>query len=63
VREAIEHLPPRQRSAIYLFHFEDLSQSEAAHIMGVTETAFESLLARARRQMRALLSAAGADNE
>lgn len=63
VRETIERLPPRQRSAVYLFHFEDLSQGEAARIMGVTEAAFESLLARARRQMRAWLSAAGADDE
>lgn len=62
VREAIDRLPPRQRSAVFLFHFEDLSQSEAARIMGVTETAFESLLARARRQMRAWLSAAGGED-
>lgn len=63
VRDAVERLPHRQRSAILLFHFEGLSQSEAARIMDVTETAFESLLARARRQMRAWLSAAGGDDE
>ena len=63
LREAIDRLPPRQRSAVYLFHFEDLPQSEAARIMEVSETAFESLLARARRQMRTWLSASGADDE
>ena len=63
VRAALERLPPRQRSAVLLFHFEDCSQSEAARIMGVTETAFESLLARARRLMRAWLTAPGGENE
>jgi RNA polymerase sigma-70 factor (ECF subfamily) len=63
VRAALERLPARQRSAVLLFHFEDRSQSEAARIMGVTETAFESLLARARRQMRAWLTAPGGGDD
>ena len=62
VREAVDRLPVRQRSAVLLFHFEELSQSDAARVMGVSETAFESLLARARRQMRAWLTAAGGDH-
>jgi RNA polymerase sigma-70 factor (ECF subfamily) len=62
VREAVERLPHRQRTAILLFHFQDLSQKEAADILGVSESAFESLLARARRQMRIWLSAAGGDD-
>jgi RNA polymerase sigma-70 factor (ECF subfamily) len=62
IREAVERLPARQRSAVFLFHFEDLPQSEAARVMGVSESAFESLLARARRQMRAWLSAGGDDD-
>lgn len=63
VQAAIEQLPERQRSAILLFHFQDLSQREAARIMGVSETALESLLARARRQMRLFLTAEGGDHE
>ena len=63
IRAAIERLSHRQRAAVLLFHFEDLSQSEAARVMGVTEVAFESLLARARRQMRAWLNPPGGKDE
>jgi RNA polymerase sigma-70 factor (ECF subfamily) len=56
LRAAIEALPPRQRTAILLFHFQDSSQREAAEIMGISETAFESVLARARRQLKRWLA-------
>ena len=59
VGEAIGRLPHRQRTAVLLFHFQELPQRDAAHVMGISETAFESLLARARRQMRRMLSAEG----
>jgi RNA polymerase sigma-70 factor (ECF subfamily) len=62
VRAAIDALPHRQRTAILLFHFQDMPQREAAAVMGVTEAAFESLLARARRLMRDRLSS-GADHD
>jgi RNA polymerase sigma-70 factor (ECF subfamily) len=52
LREAIERLPTRQRTAVLLFHFQDFSQREAARVMGVSEEALESMLARARRQLR-----------
>jgi RNA polymerase sigma-70 factor (ECF subfamily) len=55
VREAMALLPHRQRTAVLLFHFQELPQREAADVMGISEVAFESLLARARRQMRVLL--------
>ncbi len=61
VREAVARLPHRQRTAILLFHFQDLPQKQAAEILGVSESAFESLLARARRQMRRWLSAGEED--
>jgi RNA polymerase sigma-70 factor (ECF subfamily) len=63
VRDAVERLPHRQRTAILLFHFQELPQSEAARVMGITESAFESLLARARRQMRHWLAALGGDDD
>ena len=63
VREAIGRLPHRQRTAILLFHFQEMPQSEAASIMEVSESAFESLLSRARRQMRAWLAPPGGDHE
>lgn len=55
VRDAIERLPARQRTAILLFHFQDLSQRDAAGVMGIGEEAFESMLARARRQLKRLI--------
>jgi RNA polymerase sigma-70 factor (ECF subfamily) len=56
VRAALERLPERQRSAIVLCHFQELSQAEASSVMGIGESAYESLLARARRRLRVLLS-------
>lgn len=56
VQEAIARLPDRQRTALVLCHFQELGQAEAAAVMGVGESAYESLLARARRNMRSILS-------
>ena len=55
VEEALARLPERQRIAIGLFHFEELSQREVADAMAISEDALESLLARARRRLRDLL--------
>lgn len=52
---AIAGLPERQRVALSLFHFEGLSQSEVAAALGISEEAVESLLARARRALKAEL--------
>jgi RNA polymerase sigma-70 factor (ECF subfamily) len=54
LREAIAQLPPRQRTAVLLFHVQGLSQRDAASVMEVSETALESMLARARRKLRLL---------
>jgi RNA polymerase sigma-70 factor (ECF subfamily) len=62
VRAALAGLPERQRTALVLFHFQELGQAEAAAVMGVGERAFESLLARARRSLRNALSGAGDDD-
>jgi RNA polymerase sigma-70 factor (ECF subfamily) len=56
LRAAIDGLPERQRAAIALCHFQGLSQVEAASVMDVSEAAYESLLARGRRRLRALLA-------
>lgn len=56
LRIAVEGLPERQRTAIALCHFQGLSQAAAAAVMEVSEAAYESLLARARRQLRARLA-------
>lgn len=44
-------LPDRQRQAIHLRHFEDLSNIEIAEIMETTVEAVESLLGRAKRAL------------
>jgi RNA polymerase sigma-70 factor (ECF subfamily) len=61
VRAALDRLPPRQRAAIALCHFEEAPQAEAARAMGLTVDALESLLARARRALKADLAALAAD--
>lgn len=52
VREAVAALPERQREALVLFHFEGLTQAEAAQLLEISVPALESLLARARRSLR-----------
>ena len=61
VREAIARLPARQRTAVLLFHIQGLAQREAAEVMSVSEAAFESMLSRARRQLRRWLKEEGHD--
>ena len=56
VQAAIALLPERQRAALTLCHYQELGQAEAAAIMGIGESAYESLLARARRRLRQLLA-------
>lgn len=55
VAAAIAALPERQREAILLVHYGDCSGAAAAGILGVSVEALESLLARARRTLRARL--------
>ena len=57
LRSAIAELPERQREALLLFHYEGLDQAESAAVLGVSEDALESLLARARRGLRQRLPA------
>ena len=57
VENAIAALPERQREAILLVHYQDLSGAEAAAALDVSVEALESLLARGRRTLRAQLAA------
>ena len=52
VDRALKTLPERQRLALTLFHYEGLSQSEVGAIMSISDEAVESLLGRARRQLK-----------
>lgn len=51
IRAALDTIPPRQKAAIVLRHFEDLPIQEIALIMDITPKAVERLLARARSAM------------
>lgn len=55
VQSALAELPERQRQALVLFHFEGLSQLEVANVLGVSDEAVESLLARGRRALKVAL--------
>jgi RNA polymerase sigma-70 factor (ECF subfamily) len=61
VADAISALPNRQREAILLVHYQDLSGAEAAAAMDVSVEALESLLARGRRTLRAQLASQEGD--
>lgn len=56
VDAALQALPERQRLALVLFHYQGLSQGEAAAAMEITQDALESLLARARRSLKVALA-------
>ena len=56
VREAIDDLPPKQKAAILLKHFEGLSYAEIAQVLGITPKAVERLISRAGASLRARLS-------
>ena len=53
VSEALQRLPERQRAALVLCHYQELSNAEAAAIMGTTVKGVEGLLVRARKALQA----------
>jgi RNA polymerase sigma-70 factor (ECF subfamily) len=56
VHAALAMLPERQRAAIALVHFQELSNIAAAEALDVSVEALESLLARGRRALKASLA-------
>ncbi|MES2833440.1 MAG: RNA polymerase sigma factor [Pseudomonadota bacterium] len=56
VNAALARLPDRQREAIVLCHYQELTNIEAAALMAVSVEALESLLSRGRRTLRQALS-------
>ncbi|MDQ1155547.1 RNA polymerase sigma factor [Brevundimonas sp. SORGH_AS_0993] len=56
VDAALRRLPERQREAIVLCHYQDLSNIEAALLMEISVEALESLLSRGRRALRQSLA-------
>lgn len=51
LRQAVEALPERQKQAIEMRHFDELSNPEIAEALEVSVEAVESLLARGRRAL------------
>jgi len=56
VQRALQSLAPRQREAIILVYYQDMSNRDAAEVMRIKVDALESLLARGRRTLRAMLN-------
>ena len=57
--DAVMRLAPRQRAAIILTHYEELSNNAAAEALEMNIKAFESLLVRARSSLRRFVDEAG----
>ena len=55
LERALSELPERQAAAIELVHRQGLTGAEASEVLGVGAEALESLLARARRALKAKL--------
>ncbi|MEN0652546.1 MULTISPECIES: RNA polymerase sigma factor [Hyphobacterium] len=56
VHSAVASLPDRQRLALELCHFQEMTNIDAAEAMDISVEALESLLARGRRRLRAVLT-------
>lgn len=52
IKDIIFTLPERQREAVTLVYYMDIQNVEAAGIMNIKPAAFDSLLARARRELK-----------
>jgi RNA polymerase sigma-70 factor (ECF subfamily) len=56
VQQAIDRLPKRQRTALILKQYENLSYAEIAQVIGCTESAVDTLLQRAKKTLQKSLS-------
>lgn len=56
VEMALQKLPERQRAALVMFHYENLSMNDVAESMEISVDAVESLLARGRRSLKKSLN-------
>ena len=57
VAAAVAELPERQRAALALCYWQEMSNAEAAEVLSLSVGAVESLLVRARRSLRISLKA------
>jgi len=59
VLEAVRSLPDRQREAVVLFYYEDLSEADVAHALGCSVGTVKSQLSKARASLGERLRAQG----
>lgn len=62
LHQVVQELPERQRTALVLCQIEGWTQSEVAEVMKASVEAVESLIARARRTLRARLQSSTTRN-
>lgn len=55
VMNAVMMLPPKYRTVIHLFYFEDMSTADIGKVLGLRQSTVKSQLTRARDQLRVLL--------
>jgi RNA polymerase sigma factor (sigma-70 family) len=53
--ESLQDLPEKQRAAIVLKYYEDMSTKEIAEVLGKSVSSVEALLARAKQKLAKLL--------
>ena len=61
IEAALKNLPERQRTALNLCFYEELSNKEAADIMGIRLKALQSLIMRAKTTLKAQINIAEED--
>ena len=52
VKAALQKLPDNQRSALILSHYQEMPYQQVAAVLGISLAAVESLITRARRNLR-----------
>ncbi|HLL26249.1 MAG TPA: sigma-70 family RNA polymerase sigma factor [Xanthobacteraceae bacterium] len=63
IAAAIAALPERQRAAVVLTYGEELTNAEAAEVLGTSVSGVESLLVRAKRMLRDRLGSSFGEDE
>lgn len=56
--DAVKELPQKNRLIVYLYYFEDYSVKEVAQMMGLSESAVQNRLFRAREKLKEILKEA-----
>ncbi len=56
IKTALGQLPNNQRAALTLSYYQGVSQREGSSIMEISESAYESLLVRARKALKVILA-------